>query len=59
MRQLNLTEMIDNWNHTLGFRKTGKNEYTVINKQGTDVGITTGQSRYFYLKCFNLLKYHK
>ena len=47
------------WDSTLRFKKISKNKYNVINKQGTKIGDTTGQSRYWYLRCFDLLKYHK
>jgi len=59
MKNLNLFDMHWIWGNGLTFRKTGKNEYTVTNKQGSDIGITTGQSRYFYLISYDLWKYHK
>ena len=46
------------YNSTLRFKKVGKNKYIVINKQGTNIGLTTGQSRYWYLRCFDLLRFH-
>ncbi len=58
MIHLNLSEMVDLWENTLRFEKSGKNQYTVINKQGSEVGITTGQSRYWYLRCYDLLRFH-
>ena len=59
MRDLNLNDMVNHFGNSLRFRKTGKNEYIVTNKQGSDVGITTGQSRYWYWRCYDLLKYNK
>ena len=59
MREMDLKYMIDYYDNTLRFKKSGKNQYTVINKQNSEVGVTTGQSRYWYLRCFDLLKYHQ
>lgn len=50
--QLLLCDIVNVWLGNLMFFKSGKNRYDVINTGGSKIGWCTGQTRYWYLRCY-------